>query len=87
MNRYRYGIIEKDDNGISKEVVVKESFLGLHEVKDPTAVTMSNQIIKSANNKNIPLNKCRGQGYDAANTMKGTYGGVQKLLALNDTVK
>ncbi|GBP83441.1 hypothetical protein EVAR_103322_1 [Eumeta japonica] len=41
---------------------------------------MSKQIIKSINDKNIPLNKCRGQGYDGANTMKGTYGGVQKLI-------
>ena len=24
--------------------------------------------------------KCRGQGYDCANTMKGTCGGVQKLV-------
>ncbi|GBP97368.1 hypothetical protein EVAR_63353_1 [Eumeta japonica] len=40
---------------------------------------MSKQIIKSINDKNIPLNKCRGQGYDGANTMEGT-GGVQKLI-------
>lgn len=34
-----------------------------HEVKDQTALAMSKQIIKSINDKNIPLNKCRGQGY------------------------
>jgi hypothetical protein len=77
---YRYCIIEKDENGIPKALVIKESFLGFHEVKDQTALAMSNQIIKSINDKNIPLNKCRGQGYDGANTMKGTYGGVQKLI-------
>ena len=77
---YRYCMIKKDDNGTPKALVIKESFLGFHEVKDQTALAMSNQIIKSINDKNIPLNKCRGQGYDGANTMKGTYGGVQKLI-------
>ncbi|GBP52698.1 Mannosyl-oligosaccharide glucosidase GCS1 [Eumeta japonica] len=52
---------------------------GFHEAKDQTALAMSKQIIKSINDKNIPLNKCRGQGYDGANTMEGT-GGVQKLI-------
>lgn len=77
---YRYCIIEKDENGTPKTLVIKESFLGFHEVKDQTALAMSKQIIKSINDKSISLNKCRGQGYDGANTMKGTYGGVQKLI-------
>ncbi|GBP42599.1 hypothetical protein EVAR_87150_1 [Eumeta japonica] len=61
-----------------KALVINESFLGFHEAKDQTALAMK-QIIKSINDKNIPLNKCRGQGYDGANTMEGT-GGVQKLI-------
>ncbi|GBP61946.1 Zinc finger MYM-type protein 1 [Eumeta japonica] len=77
---YRYSMIEKDDNGNPKALVIKELFLGFHEAKDQTALAMSKQIIKSINDKNIPLNKCRGQGYDGANTMEGTYGGVQKLI-------
>ncbi|GBP04903.1 Zinc finger MYM-type protein 1 [Eumeta japonica] len=71
---YRYCMIEKDGNEIPKALVIKESFLGFHEVKDQTALAMSKQIIKSINDRNIPLNKCR------ANTMKGTYGGIQKLI-------
>ncbi|XP_026483030.1 zinc finger MYM-type protein 1-like [Ctenocephalides felis] len=77
---YRYCMIEKDENGIPKALVIKETFLGFHEVKDQTALGLSKKIIKSITDKNIPLNKCRGQGYDGANTMKGTYGGVQKLI-------
>lgn len=73
-------MIEKDGNGIPKALVIKKTFLGFHEVEDQTALAISKQIIKSINDKNIPLNKCRGQGYDGANTMKGTYGGVQKLI-------
>lgn len=64
----RYCMIEKDGNGIPKALVIKETFLGFHEVKDQTDLAMS------------PLNKCWGQGYDGTNTMKGTYGGVQKLI-------
>ncbi|XP_049306337.1 zinc finger MYM-type protein 1-like [Bactrocera dorsalis] len=75
---YRYCVIEKDENGTPKALVIKESFLRFHE--DQTALAMSKQIIKSINGKSISLNKCRGQGYDGANTMKGTYGGIQKLI-------
>ena len=73
-------MIEKGENGIPKALDMKEAFLGFHEVKDQTALAMSNQNMKSINDKNIPLNKCRGQGYNRANTMKGTCGGVQKLM-------
>ncbi|KAK5643545.1 hypothetical protein RI129_007390 [Pyrocoelia pectoralis] len=41
---------------------------------------MSKQIIKFINDTNIVLNKCRGQGHDGGNNMKGSYGGVQKLI-------
>ena len=77
---YRYCIIQNDENGIPKALVIKESFLEFYEVKDQTALSTSNQIIKSISDKNIPLNKCRGERYDGANTMKSTYGGVQKLI-------
>lgn len=77
---YRYCVIEKDENGAPKAVVIKESFLGFYEVKDQSALAMSKQIIKSINDKSISLYKCLRQGYDGANTMKGTYGGVQKLI-------
>lgn len=42
----RYCMIEKDGNGIPKALVIKETFLGFHEVKDQTDLAMS------------PLNKC-----------------------------
>lgn len=77
---YRYCVIEKDENGTPRALVIKETFLGFHEVKDQTASEISKQIIKSIDDKNISLHKCRGQGYDGANNMKGTYGGVQKLI-------
>ena len=72
-------MIEKDENGILKALAIKETFLGFHEVKDQTALAISNQIMKFINDKNIPLNKSRVQEYDRANIMKGTCGGVQKL--------
>ncbi|XP_026481919.1 zinc finger MYM-type protein 1-like [Ctenocephalides felis] len=77
---YRYCMIEKDENGISKALVIKETFLRFHKLKDQTALGMSKKIIKSITDKNIHLNKYRWQGYDGANTMKGTYDGVQKLI-------
>lgn len=32
------------------------------------------------------LNKCRGQGYDGANIMRGTYGGIQKLIKISSQI-
>lgn len=57
-------MIEKDENGTPNALVIKDSFLGFHEVEDQTALTMSNQIIKSMKDKYVPLNKYRGQDYD-----------------------
>lgn len=69
-----------------KALIIKESFLGFHEVKDQTVLAISNQIIKSINDKNTPLNKYRGQGYDGANNMKGTYGGVENSEEISSQI-
>ena len=41
---------------------------------------MTGHLLKSIKDKHIPINRCRGQGYGGANTIKGIYGGVQKLI-------
>lgn len=51
--------------------------LGFHEIRDQTALAMWNQIKKSIYNKN--LDKCCGQGYDGANNINVTSGGLKKL--------
>lgn len=57
-------MIEKDDNRIPKALVIEESFLGFHEVNFVKSCLSNIQPnYKSINFKNIPLNKCRGQGY------------------------
>lgn len=42
---YSYFVFGIDENGPPKVLVIKKSFLGFHEVKDESALMMSNQII------------------------------------------
>lgn len=42
--------------------------------------TLKKQIIKVLDNKNIKLEKCRGQGYDGGANMRGKYSGLQARI-------
>lgn len=56
---YHQCVIEQDENGTPKELVIKKLFFRFPEVKDHTASEMSKHIIKSINDGSISLNKCR----------------------------
>lgn len=75
----RYMEIKKVDNLISS-FTIKESFLGFFKVSNQTAEGLTTQVLKFLENQKIDIHKCRGQGYDGANTMSGAYSGVQKRI-------
>ena len=76
----RYAKLIHDESGRPKEVQIKETFLGFYECRSQTAANMSEQILQLLRDKQLSLDRCRGQGYDGASTMSGVYGGVQKRL-------
>lgn len=77
---YRYVTISTNDSGIPTQVCVNESFLGFHTITDQSAEGISDEIIHLLEEKNLSINKCRGQGYDGAATMSGIYSGVQTRI-------
>lgn len=76
-------MIANANNGPSNCFIIKESFLDL-QLLTRMVLPMSNQIIKSRNETNIPLSKYQGHTLDGANTMKGLYKGVQSLIKDNE---
>ncbi|XP_065650463.1 uncharacterized protein LOC136078618 [Hydra vulgaris] len=84
-NQWRTGV--RDWKGLMRkqdtqpcQLEFKETFLGFYEIKDHSAVGLTNQLLLLLENKGIDLKKCRGQGYDEANVMSGIYNGVQKKI-------
>jgi len=64
-------ILKSDDNHPID--IIRESFLGCH---DQSAAGVSSLILEITDGKGLPLERCRGQGYDGASTMSG----VQKRI-------
>lgn len=59
---------------------IKETFLGLYELKQQTARGMSDSVLNILNDLNLSIKNCYGQGYDGANVMSGAYNGVQAKI-------
>lgn len=84
----RYVTIPKDSSGKPTSLVINESFLGFKVVEDQSAGGLEEEILLSLQENNIPLTKCRGQGYDGAATMSGAYTGVKtRILEKQRTAK
>lgn len=64
----------------SKEIEIKESFLGFFEIRGHDADSFEREIITALEKMGIQLDRCRGQGYDGAASMSGQYSGLQSRI-------
>ena len=61
-------------------VQVVESFVHFIPFQNKTAKDNSDIILKKLNHDGLPIEYCRGQGYDNATTMAGIHRGVQQQI-------
>jgi len=79
---FRYMTLERNQEGVSVDYKICESFLGFTDVESQTGQGLASVIIDKIESVS-ELSKVRGQGYDGAANMSGKYGGVQRLKAPN----
>jgi len=68
---------------VSKDLVPFETFIGLYEVKEATRVALANVLLDTLTRFSLPLKNLRGQAYDGAANMSGTFNGVQSIMRSN----
>jgi len=76
----RYVLIDYENYNVN----INESFLGFFEIHHHGAKDYKNLILNLLDNFGLDINKCKGQGYDGASVMSGSYSGLQKRI--NDIV-
>ncbi|XP_043931498.1 zinc finger MYM-type protein 1-like [Protopterus annectens] len=68
----------------NESVEVKEYFLSFLQVTETTGGFLTDIVLNELKSLGVPLENCRGQGYDNGSNMKGKHSGVQaRILALN----
>ena len=77
---FRYVQIIRDETCKPLKLNIKETFMGFHNTTNHSASGMTEQILSFLNSQSINLKKCRGQGYDGANVLKGAYNSVQTRI-------
>uniref|UniRef100_A0ABD2X0A9 Zinc finger MYM-type protein 1-like n=1 Tax=Trichogramma kaykai TaxID=54128 RepID=A0ABD2X0A9_9HYME len=77
----RFVNIEYDDKHKLRNLKIQESFLGFFQIVDPSAQGLEEEILKILKEYDIPIEDCRGQGYDGASVMSGIYSGLQKRIS------
>lgn len=65
---------------VGKDYEVNESALGLFQLPDTKAVTISSALKDLLIRRNLPLSSCIGQAYDGASNMSGIRNSVQALM-------
>ncbi|CAC5378354.1 unnamed protein product [Mytilus coruscus] len=65
---------------IDEQLEVHEDFIGLYQIDDTCAKTISDSIQDVLLRLNISLSQCRGQTYDGASAISGPKSGVQKRI-------
>src|SRR5678815_1543538 len=78
-DRIRYVKIDLSQPNIGN-FIIEEKFVGFYHITEDSVENFEKQIIKVLDNKNIKLEKCRGQGYDGAANMRGKYSGLQARI-------
>lgn len=63
-----------------KIVEIKESFLGFFVLKKHGAADYSNLLLELLSKYELDISKCRGQGYNGAAVMSGSFSGLQKRI-------
>ncbi|XP_021832640.1 zinc finger MYM-type protein 1-like [Prunus avium] len=64
-----------DDQGL-----IRERFFDIVSVADTNALTLKKEICKVLGNNDILVENMRGQGYDGASNMRGSWNGLQALF-------
>ncbi|CAL9011090.1 unnamed protein product [Prunus brigantina] len=59
---------------------IRERFFDIVSVADTNALTLKNEICKVLGNNGILVENMRGQGYDGASNMRGSWNGLQALF-------
>lgn len=67
-------------NPEEKRYTIYERFLAFVNCNKKTGADIADLIKKTLEEHNIPLDKCRGQGYDNGSNMKGQYEGAQSHI-------
>jgi len=65
---------------------VKERLLSFVDCSLKTGEAIASLISDKLTEKNIPLQDCRGQGYDNGSNMKGKYKGVQAIILASNSL-
>ncbi|XP_075042362.1 zinc finger MYM-type protein 1-like [Mixophyes fleayi] len=69
---------------VNNEYQVLERFLEFVNCNKKTGEAIADLILETLQKRNIPINDCRGQGYDNGSNMSGAYKGVQaRILQVN----
>lgn len=63
-----------------KKLEIKETFVGFYELKHHGAADYTQMICEILLKLDLDINKCRGQGYDGASVMSGSYTGFQTRI-------
>ena len=61
--------------------VINEPFLAFVDCCQKTGIDMANLILETLKEYRIPIDDCRGQGYDNAANMSGKYNGAQQHIS------
>ena len=69
-----------DIDFVTKNVVIRESFLGYIEIHAKDAATLETVITEKLELNNLPLADCRSQCYDNAAVMTGHISGLQQRI-------
>ena len=69
-----------DIDFVTKNVVIRESFLGYIEIHAKDAATLETVITEKLESNNLPLADCRSQCYDNAAVMTGHISGLQQRI-------
>lgn len=72
----RYTVVNYE----SKEIEIKESFLGFFLLKNHSAADYAELLKHTLLEYKLNISKCRGQGYDCAAVMSDPNSGVQKRI-------
>lgn len=67
-------------NHEEKKVEIKESFLGFFVLKKHNAISYAEILLDILIKFNLNVSKCRGQGYDGAAVMSGSFTGLQTRI-------
>lgn len=69
-----------DMNYATKEVEVKESFLGFVELHGKDANALETALLEQLKNYGLRIEDCRSQCYDNASVMSGRVAGLQQKI-------